>query len=53
MEREEGLKQLKTQLQRGVSQAERGLLEDGDAVFQELRQLVAESRPSRKKARRM
>jgi antitoxin ParD1/3/4 len=51
-EREEGLKQLKSKLQRGAAQAERGELLDGDAVFEELRQVIAERRRVKKKANR-
>ena len=36
------LKQLKAKLERGAAQAARGELVDGDAVFEELRQLIEE-----------
>jgi antitoxin ParD1/3/4 len=49
-EREAGLKQLKTKLARAAAQAERGELLDGDEVFEELRELIAERRRSIKKA---
>ena len=51
-EREEGLKQVKSKLQRGAAQAERGELLDGDKVFEELRQLIADHKRGRKKANR-
>jgi len=47
-ERDEAFQQLKTKLERGAAQAERGELLDGDEVFNELRQLLEERR--RKKA---
>jgi antitoxin ParD1/3/4 len=47
-EREEHLKQLKSKLRRGASQAERAELLDGDEVFEELRKLIKE-RTSKKK----
>lgn len=47
-EREHDLKQLKSKLQRGVAQAERGELLDGDEVFAELRQLIAKRKRARK-----
>ena len=49
-EREEGLRQLKAKLRRGAAQAERGELLDGDQVFDELRELIAERRRGKKKA---
>jgi antitoxin ParD1/3/4 len=49
-EREEGLKQLKSNLQRGAAEAERGELLDADEVFEELRQLIAQRKSVRKKA---
>ena len=51
-DREEGLKQLKAKLQRGVAQADRGELLEADAVFRELRQLIQERRRVKKKATR-
>src|ERR1700737_938285 len=51
-EREEGLKQLKTKLQRGTAQAESGELLDADEVFEELRQLIEERRRAKKKVAR-
>ncbi len=51
-EREEGLKQLKAKLQRGAAQVERGELLDGDAVFEELRQMIAERKRVKTKAKR-
>ena len=49
-EREEGFQQLKSKLERGAAQAERGELIDGDEVFDELRELIAERRRARKKS---
>ena len=43
-ERDEALQQLKAKLERGAGQAERGDLVDGDAVFNELRELLDERR---------
>jgi antitoxin ParD1/3/4 len=51
-EREEGLKQLKANLQRGAAEAGRGELLDADEVFEELRRLIAERRRVKKKASR-
>jgi antitoxin ParD1/3/4 len=51
-EREAGLRQLKAKLQRGAAQAEHGQLLDGDEVFEELRQLIAERRLIKKKVTR-
>ena len=51
-EREQGLKQLKTKLQRGAAQAERGELLDAVEVFQEMRQLIEERKRAKKKATR-
>ena len=48
-EREEGLKQLKAKLKRGTAEADRGELLEADGVFEELRQLIAERRPAKKK----
>jgi antitoxin ParD1/3/4 len=39
--REAALEELRAQLRRGVEQADRGELLDGDAVFEEIRQLSA------------
>jgi len=44
--------QLKAKLQRGAAQARRGELLEADEVFEELRQLIAERRRTRKKASR-
>jgi antitoxin ParD1/3/4 len=49
-EREAGLRQLKAKLKRGAAQAERGELAGGDAVFNELRNLIQERRKAGKKA---
>jgi antitoxin ParD1/3/4 len=49
-EREESLRQLKAKLQRGVAQADRGELLDGDRLFEELRELIEERRRAKKKA---
>jgi len=51
-DREAGLMQLKAKLQRGAAQARRGELLEADEVFEELRQLIAERRRTRKKASR-
>ena len=51
-EREEGLRQLKAKLKRGAAQAERGELADGDAVFDDLRELIQERWQAGEKARR-
>src|SRR5258706_8950337 len=53
LEREQSLRQLKTKLKRGASQAERGNLLNGDEVFLELSEMIAErrrakSRPAKK-----
>ena len=42
--REAALEELRAQLRRGVEQADRGELLDGDAVFEEIRQLSARRR---------
>jgi antitoxin ParD1/3/4 len=42
--REAALAELRAQLRRGVEQADRGELLDGDAVFEEIRQLSARRR---------
>jgi antitoxin ParD1/3/4 len=52
-EREVSLKQLKAKLQRGALQAQRGELLDADEVFEELRKLIAERRPIKKKVARV
>jgi antitoxin ParD1/3/4 len=49
-DREEGFQQLKAKLLRGAAQAKRGELIDGDEVFDELRELIAERRGAKKKA---
>jgi antitoxin ParD1/3/4 len=51
-EREEGFRQLKAKLKRGAAQAERGELADGDAVFDDLRELIQKHSQAGKKARR-
>ncbi len=43
---------LKTKLQRGAAQAERGEWLDGDEVFEELRELIAERKRIKKKVTR-
>ena len=43
-ERDEAFQQLKSKLENGASQAERGELLDGDKVFDELRQMIEERR---------
>jgi antitoxin ParD1/3/4 len=43
-EREESFRDLKAKLERGAAQAERGELLDGDAVFEELREMIEERR---------
>lgn len=43
-EREEAFQQLKAKLERGAAQAEHGELLDGDAVFDELRDMIEERR---------
>ena len=49
--REAATQQLKAKLQRGAAEAERGELIDGDEVFEELRQMIAERRKAKAKAR--
>lgn len=44
---EEAFQQLKAKLERGAAQAERGELLDGDAVFDELRDMIEERRCSK------
>lgn len=51
-ERELGLKQLKAKLRRGAAEADRGELLDGDAVFEELRQITSERGSTKKKVSR-
>jgi antitoxin ParD1/3/4 len=46
-ERDQAFRQLKTKLERGGGQAERGELLDGDEVFDELREMIEERRRSR------
>ncbi|GAB4415585.1 MAG: hypothetical protein OHK0021_22340 [Bryobacter sp.] len=46
-ERDEAFLQLKAQLQRGASEAERGELLDGDQVFDELREMIDERRKAK------
>jgi len=43
-ERDQAFKQLKAKLERGAAQAARGELLEGNAVFEELRQLIEERR---------
>jgi antitoxin ParD1/3/4 len=52
LQHQEKERQLKTKLQRGAAQAERGELLDADEVFEELRQLIAERRRIKKKVTR-
>ncbi len=47
--REAALEELRAQLRRGVEQADRGELLDGDAVFEEIRQLSARRRAEKRK----
>ena len=49
-ERDQALQQLKTKLDRGAAEAERGELLDGNEVFEELRQMIEEHRKSRIRA---
>jgi antitoxin ParD1/3/4 len=46
-ERDEAFQQLKARLETGADQAERGELLDGDAVFDELREMIEERRRSK------
>ena len=46
-DREEAILELKAKLDRGVGQAERGELLDGDEVFEELREMIEERRRSK------
>ena len=48
-ERDAVFKQLKAKLERGAGQAEGGELLDGDEVFEELRELIAERRRAKNK----
>ena len=47
---ENEFQQLRSKLERGAAQAERGELIDGDEVFDELREMIAERRRARKKS---
>ena len=49
-ERAESLRELKAKLRRGAAQSKRGDLLDGDAVFDELRELIEERRKAKSKA---
>jgi antitoxin ParD1/3/4 len=49
-ERVEALRELKGKLRRGVAQEKRGDLLDGEAVFDELRDLIEERRKAKTKA---
>jgi antitoxin ParD1/3/4 len=40
-DRDDDMRQLKSKLERGAAEAERGELLDGDEVFEELRELIA------------
>ena len=46
-ERDQAFNQLKSKLERGAAEAERGELLDGDKVFDELREIIEERRRSR------
>jgi antitoxin ParD1/3/4 len=46
--REIALKELRAKIRRGVEQADRGELIDGDSVFEEIRQLSARRRAKKK-----
>jgi antitoxin ParD1/3/4 len=46
-ERDQAFQQMKARLERGAAEAERGELLDGDAVFEELREMIEERRRSR------
>jgi antitoxin ParD1/3/4 len=46
-EREEAFQHLKAKLERGATQAQRGELLDGGAVFEELREMVEERKPAK------
>lgn len=47
LERDQAFQQLKTKLEQGAAEAERGELLDGDEVFEELRDMFEERRRSR------
>jgi antitoxin ParD1/3/4 len=47
--REAALKELRVQLRRGIKQADRGEFLDGDAVFEQIRQLSARRRAAASK----
>lgn len=49
-ERAAALRELKAKLRRGAAQAKRGDLIDGDAVFDELRELIEERRKAKARA---
>jgi hypothetical protein len=49
-ERIAALRELKTKLKRGAAQATRGGLFGGDAVFDELREMIEERRKAKTKA---
>ena|ERR1700690_4374749 len=51
-EREQAFQLLRTKLKRGAAQAARGELLDGDRVFEEMRELIQESRRVKKKVSR-
>lgn len=46
-ERDQAFLQLKAKLETGAAQAERGELLDGDQVFEELREMIAERRTAK------
>ncbi len=47
MERDEAFRQLEAKLQIGVDEAERGELEDGEVVFQELKESIKQRRKAK------
>ncbi|HUS07835.1 MAG TPA: type II toxin-antitoxin system ParD family antitoxin [Bryobacteraceae bacterium] len=47
LERDQAFQQLKAKLEQGAAEAERGELLEGDAVFEELREMIEERRRSR------
>lgn len=49
-ERGDALKELKSKLRRGMDQADRDELFDGEEVFEELRQMIAERKRARSTA---
>lgn len=51
-DRDRAFKQLKAKLERGAAQAARGELLDGNAVFEELRQLIEERRRAQSEKRK-